>query len=275
MDFAADPTAAVEMHSTALLSESKRPAPNCPCTTVYVQPVHLGDRPLNSSDGLDPLDACERERAGRFRDPRDRERFVVGRVLMRRVLAVLMQTTPAAVPLAVGRRGKPVLGIGGPHFNLAHSGVAIAFAWSFGGPVGVDVEMAATDARLASIARGALTEDERRTLLGLDAAARAAALLRFWTLKEAVAKAHGDGLSLMKRFAIRFDGVGPPRLQTLDPALVEGQWHLFEFRCGEAVGAVASIDANGDASPRPRLVVHAPVSSSAVLRGARLEDFSA
>src|SRR2546429_7897460 len=63
-------------------------------------------------------------RAERFHSDLDRARYVVGRIALRRVLADRLGCPPAAVRLAYGRNGKPMLAGGRGHleFNLAHCG---------------------------------------------------------------------------------------------------------------------------------------------------------
>jgi phosphopantetheinyl transferase len=248
---------------------------------VHIQPVHIQpvqmSRPQQGAPDPGVLTADERARALRFAHADDRHRFVVGRTLMRRVLGILTDIAPADVAITLGPRGKPAVA-GGPHFNLSHSGPALALAWSRESPVGIDVEVpVATDAKRGVIARAALTDDENAFAMTLTGAARAAFLMRSWTLKEAVAKAHGDGLALLKRFQLGLseadlsEANASPYIAAGDLGPALDRWHLFEFRMGEMQGAVASVGT----PMRPRFVVHAPVRDLDVMDGAPLPGVAA
>ena len=87
------------------------------------------------------LSADERARAARFHHAPDRDRFVVRRGLLRRLLGERLGIDPASVPLAPGPAGKPSLSWadlrrlgmasadGPPGFNLARSGGLALFAF--------------------------------------------------------------------------------------------------------------------------------------------------
>ena len=71
------------------------------------------------------LAADETQRAKRFYFQKDRERFVVGRGLLRTILSSYLQLPPDEILFAYGAHGKPTVkqkaGQPGIEFNLAHS----------------------------------------------------------------------------------------------------------------------------------------------------------
>lgn len=83
----------------------------------------------------------------------------------------------------------------GLHVSLSHADAISAAALSWDSPVGVDVEPVRPLPGLDALAREMLADSERRELNATPAASRAALFLRFWTRKEAVAKALGTGLA--------------------------------------------------------------------------------
>src|SRR5690348_2636374 len=91
---------------------------------IHLWHVRL-DQPLDTVVALHAmLSEDERDRAVRLRAPRLRERFIVGRAALRRVLGGLSDQHPADVAFAYSAAGKPVLA--GPaheslNFNLTHS----------------------------------------------------------------------------------------------------------------------------------------------------------
>jgi 4'-phosphopantetheinyl transferase len=93
-------------------------------------------------------------------------------------------------------RGRPlVVDPGGLEVSLSHAEAVVVAALSWDAPVGVDVERLRPLPDRAALARTALSEAEQRAVDELPESLRDAQLLRFWTRKEAVAKALGTGLA--------------------------------------------------------------------------------
>src|SRR5689334_2389797 len=70
------------------------------------------------------LSAAERVRATRFGTDALRARWIAGRTSLRIVLGLALRTSPAAVPIARGPRGRPELAgtDSGLDFNVSHTG---------------------------------------------------------------------------------------------------------------------------------------------------------
>ena len=169
------------------------------------------------------LSAEEQARANRFRNAIDRDRFVVRRGLLRRLLAERLGIEASRVPLAPGPAGKPTLAAaeirraggatadGAPCFNLARSGGLALYAFlspedarAVAGPaapdgpaIGVDLERIDTDRRsLADLRRIAehFAAQESHFLQGLPDDEATAVFYRLWTCKEACLKCLGTGI---------------------------------------------------------------------------------
>ncbi len=140
------------------------------------------------------LDDQERARAQRYRLAAAGDRFLLGAVLLRVAAARHLEARPAdiAVDRACGRcgaqHGRPRLPGSGLHVSVTHSGDVVAVALTSAGPVGVDVE-AVRPIDYAAIADSVCTPAER------NAVRAEADFYVFWTRKEAVLKATGEGLS--------------------------------------------------------------------------------
>jgi 4'-phosphopantetheinyl transferase len=178
--------------------------------------VEVGLAPLRLDVGDDELaslratlEPVELARAARFVFRRDSDRFVAGRGLLRRILARLVDCTPAAVRFEYGAAGKPSLAAAPElRFNLAHSDGAGLVAFARGAELGVDLELPRPGFGGADIARQFFCAAEVEELLRLPEEQRDAAFLRIWTRKEAYVKALGDGLQVpLDRFAVTA-GVG-------------------------------------------------------------------
>lgn len=142
------------------------------------------------------LDRDELERAASFHFDRDRHRYVVGRGVLRLLLARYLDRDPRELRFAYGSERKPSLVGGGLEFNLAHSEGSVLYAFSPAFEVGIDVELLRPDVADNAVAERFFSPGEVAALRGLPAADQAHAFLTCWTRKEAFLKARGDGLKL-------------------------------------------------------------------------------
>lgn len=141
------------------------------------------------------LSADERARAERLRQAPDRLAYIAGRATVRAVLGQCCGVALTAIEIAVTDHGKPYAPVG-PALNLSHSGDRVLAAFSWAGEVGVDVERERALHDLSGLAGRVLSAAERRQVEAEPAALQARRFLRFWTRKEALAKAVGLGLQL-------------------------------------------------------------------------------
>jgi 4'-phosphopantetheinyl transferase len=125
---------------------------------------------------------------------KDRREFIVTRALLRQILAHYAGQTTADLCFDSNSSGKPVLrGTQSLHFSVSHSRdfALLAIAHS---QVGIDVEYVQTIVLRQTEIEQYLARPEQSRLQALPAKARAVALYRCWTQKEAVLKALGVGL---------------------------------------------------------------------------------
>ncbi|HWF35777.1 MAG TPA: 4'-phosphopantetheinyl transferase superfamily protein [Solirubrobacteraceae bacterium] len=191
---------------------------------------------------LDLLDDGERRRHARFVRGQDRALFLVAHALTRILAARHGGGEPRGVRFRPGAAGaKPRLGgaAAGLELSISHSGRRAVVALSRGVALGVDVEEVRRMGEDASLAEAILARSEQRALAILGPAERAWALSRWWTRKEAVLKASGDGLAVSPKLIV----VTPP---TEPPALAAGAGpravHLYDLDAGPGyTGALAAI----------------------------------
>lgn len=154
------------------------------------------------------LAPAERARAARFGRVVLAQRYIAGRALLRWLLGRALGVPPPAVPLTRGARGRPRLASDtGIDFNLSHTdgNALIGLARE---RVGVDVERADRAVGTDRLALKFLTAAERDTLAALPEDERRVRFLRYWTCKEAMSKATGDGLSApFRRLEVRLGDV--------------------------------------------------------------------
>jgi 4'-phosphopantetheinyl transferase len=186
------------------------------------------------------LDGTELSRCSSFAREADLARFVTGRLLARTALASLAGISPEEVQLRThcphcpGPHGKPrVVGAAeGWELSISHSGDVVVAAVALGSPLGVDVELVEPwdGPDLPPEYELVLTDTERAEIELLPEARRARACLTYWTRKEAVLKATGEGLDTpMTDFTLS----GPDQ----PPALLS--WHQQDGR--RPVPAIADL----------------------------------
>jgi 4'-phosphopantetheinyl transferase len=143
------------------------------------------------------LDAVERERLAAYVREVDRARFLLGVTIARRVLAARFSLPAAKIELD---RTCPVCGephgkvrAAGVELSVTHAGELVGVAVA-DEPVGIDVEKVDPALDVDGVARVALSADEVRTLKQYSGIEKTRLFTTYWTRKEAVVKATGEGL---------------------------------------------------------------------------------
>ena len=181
---------------------------------------------------LSVLDESEKARMARFHHARNRIQFAAAHALTRLALGQALSVPPAALAFVEGTNGKPSAQRGGRpapvSFNLSHADgmVGVAVLARADVPVGFDLERFDRTIEL-DLADRYFRPEEVSWLAGLPADERRRGFLRLWTLKEALIKATGEGLS--RELASFWFEVFPPRLHFAPSDGTEGQWR-FEQR---------------------------------------------
>jgi len=143
------------------------------------------------------LDEDERGRLAAYRRDEDQARFLLGCTVVRRLLAARFSLPAAKVRLdrTCPDCGKPhgKVRADGVDLSVTHSGELIGVAVG-DHPVGLDVEKVDPGIDVDAMARMSLAAGELRQLERYDGIAKAEAFTRYWTRKEAVVKATGDGI---------------------------------------------------------------------------------
>lgn len=139
-----------------------------------------------------------------------------------------------ALPIHRDRHGRPRLAEPFGHWdcNWSHSGSGLLVALAAGVRLGVDMEWPRPRPRVLALARRFFHGSEADWVAGLAQALRERAFLRLWCAKEAVLKAHGQGLSFgLDRVVFASDGDGNGlRMLHCDPALGSPvDWQLREL----------------------------------------------
>ncbi|TWD82807.1 4'-phosphopantetheinyl transferase [Kribbella amoyensis] len=146
----------------------------------------------------DDLDAVERERLNAYARDEDKARFLLGVAIVRRVLGVHLLLPPAAVQLdrTCPDCGRPhgKVHADGMQVSVSHSGDLIGVAFHPSTPVGLDVELVDPKLDPDALATITLADSEAAHLTRYAETDRARAFTQYWTRKEALVKATGDGI---------------------------------------------------------------------------------
>lgn len=174
----------------------------------------------------------ERERAGRFRIAADRERFVVGRGLLRRLLGEALAIDPRQVRLVAEPSGRPRLDASTVvDFNVSHAHELIGITVAIHRRVGLDVEWLGRRTDAVRLAKRFFPAQEAAALERLPESERPAAFLRSWTEKEAYVKALGRGIGAVlvpqgnERGAWTVVRLDCPQSYTASLCTEAGDWH--------------------------------------------------
>ena len=189
------------------------------------------------------LTDAERSRAERFVFAANRDEFVLGRAMLRQILAQHLDVSPREIQLQLGRFGKPALAgkwsLPRAHFSVSHSAGLVVAAFSLDGAIGVDVEDAERFISPA-VQRQVFTPEERQAWELLSPEEQRQAAVARWTLKEAYLKARGAGLNL-PLLGFEFDESGhEPRVRF--GALIEddsARWQFHQARVARHVISLA------------------------------------
>lgn len=178
------------------------------------------------------LSPMETARAARFGTDALRYRWMAGRAALREVLGRTLGIAPAEVEIRRGLRGRPELADSGARidFNVSHTrGVALMAIARDVPPatrIGVDIEHTEREVGVDMLQKKFLAPSERESIAALSPDARRRRFLHYWTCKEAMSKATGDGI-IAPFGQLEVDLANPPRLRAGPPPYVPADWSLI------------------------------------------------
>jgi 4'-phosphopantetheinyl transferase len=201
---------------------------------IWQTPLPCTDAALGNRPGI--ISPPERDRAARFAFERDRARFVACRAALRLLLSRYTGIPPESILFRYESHGKPALAGGdGWQFNVSHSRELAAIAISRCDPVGIDLEFIDPHFPRHEVAPDILSPEELRDLAALPPALQPGRFFQLWTLKEALLKAAGCGLSLDPReIRIRLDEALPPAIISASPVFTHATLHRLTLSPGYA-----------------------------------------
>lgn len=139
---------------------------------------------------LSILSAQEIEKANRFIQQPDKERYLVSKYYLRLLLAKFLSLAPSAIEYSYTGNHKPALP--GIEFNISHAENYVVIAVSRF-PVGVDVEFIKNGFEFRELMEMCFSPEESSFISHSEDQLLSFYLL--WTRKEAILKATGEGLT--------------------------------------------------------------------------------
>lgn len=212
--------------------------------------IHVWEFPITTPDpAFDHyaalLSADERARAERFHFDRDRNRFTIGRGVVRSILGSYVMLHPPDLLFNYSRYGKPSLAnvTIDIRFSLSHSGDLAMLAVALERDLGVDIEKIRPDVETDRLGERFFSPRERESLRTFPPAERVPAFFRCWTCKEAFLKAQGFGLSRnLDSFDVEVDPAHPARLLATRPDGTEAaSWFLHDLETEQDYKAALAV----------------------------------
>jgi len=222
-----------------------------PQDEVHVWYVDLPAWEKESAALLPLLNQEEQGRAARFKFPAPRHQFVIGRAMLRQVLARYLRIEAREVHFRSTTNGKPELsqqsGVNDDlRFNLSHTADAAIIAITRRRQVGVDVERIRMETNALELAERFFSGPEVEWLRSQPTSEQIPAFFTCWTGKEAYIKAHGEGLSM----SLSSFGVLPApgadgnklQLQVYENPEEARRWFICQLELGTGLRAALAVE---------------------------------
>src|ERR1035438_1512738 len=152
------------------------------------------------------LSEGEKARASRYHQEKDKQRFIISRIVLRFLLAKYSNNDPEKIEFATGSNKKPFVQNASAvdlYYNISHSGDVILIAVS-DSDIGIDVERIDVDFSYSEILRQNFNTEEIGFINRGKQPAENFFLL--WTRKEALLKATSKGIDSDLPFIPSLDG---------------------------------------------------------------------
>jgi phosphopantetheine--protein transferase-like protein len=178
------------------------------------------------------LNADEMIRAERFKDPILGQQWAYFRFALRQILSRYLFYKPHQIQFKFGSYGKPELisPRSTMYFSLSHASAQARLAITRIAPIGVDTEFLKPIVDMRDIAQRFYCIAEYERWMAYPESDKINRFYQLWTLKEAVIKAQGSGLSLpLDCFAVNLDDTDAWHAIEQYPPLHKNTTYLTKF----------------------------------------------
>jgi 4'-phosphopantetheinyl transferase len=195
------------------------------------------------------LSAEEKRKAAGFVFALDRKRYALGRAILKIIISDCLSVQPERISFRYNQYGKPELQDSDISFNMSKSAGRAIFALTRNRSVGVDIEHIRDIPQMAQVARRFFSKSENESLCTYPEDILKKKFFLFWTRKEALVKAIGEGLNIpLDSFDVSGNVDEPIHLMRLEHDLAKGrEWGICnlelddEYASAMAVGLPCSL----------------------------------
>ena len=207
--------------------------------------VNLAPNPAREETAFAMLDACERKRWRKFVHLGARRRFALCRAALRAILCAHLGCRNEQLAFGQAIHEKPFALVDGEHvpisFNVSHGGRHGLIALARDGRLGVDVEERTERRDFDRLIDAAFGVNEQGALTRAYGVRRIHLFFKLWTIKEALIKALGTGMSFDPA---DFEAPAAMRLGASSamyrfPQLPTMEWRVDDLGCDEFAAAAA------------------------------------
>ncbi|BAZ38832.1 4'-phosphopantetheinyl transferase HetI [Calothrix sp. NIES-4101] len=168
----------------------------------------------------------ELARADRLYFQQHRQRFIVGRGILRTILSKYLHVLPQELQFSYEAFGKPVLAekfsSSNLWFNLSHCQSMALCAVCLNRPIGIDLEYIRPITDVVTLAQQFFSPNEYAAMKSLPPNQKQEVFFRYWTCKEAYLKATGAGISQLQQIEVILSNNEPAKIKNaLDWSLLE------------------------------------------------------
>jgi len=194
------------------------------------------------------LSPDELMRAERFHFERDRNRYIIGRGVLRTIIGYYSGVEAGKLQFRYGRYGKPALadtfGKEAICFNLSHSQGLSLYAFTRDREIGIDIEHIRDIPEMEHIVEGFFSEREKVVFRALPESKRKEAFFHCWTRKEAFIKAIGDGLSCpLDQVDVSLTPDDPAKLLRIKGDIKEAyRWSIQDLNPAHGIAASLAVE---------------------------------
>lgn len=207
------------------------------------------DLPILEIEELDQtLSDDERVKARRFHFEEDRKRFIARHGILRMILGWYLGVGANELRFSYGRNGKPRLvdefGRADIHFSMSSSEGLALYGFTCNREIGVDVECVRDIPEMDHIVSKFFSVRENEVLELVDESSKKKTFFNWWTRKEALVKARGDGLSqALDKVDVSPMGAGAPGVVKMEEdSRTTGRWFIQDLEPASGFAAAFAVE---------------------------------
>ena len=165
-----------------------KPAINCASVIIFEDITKSSDTFLKKC--VESLEGPGKNRVAKIKSLERQQQFIISRFLMRQIV---MEKLAVVITLDSSLKGKPYIPGWLIYCSISHSGNSVAVAFSTYSEIGIDIEIH-RKRNFKKLVKNYFHPDENQTFSALEEHNTLIWFYTHWTLKEAMAKAKGEGI---------------------------------------------------------------------------------